>query len=124
MKPETLIYDKLKKVIPEKNEKTILFAGITNTSNEVYYYTLIDGRYQQCFALAEEYELDENELSETFENIVKIIKDSVLYMADKYNVATVVFDKSDIKLELEYFDINVSEYKVQKEWKNKWIYNK
>jgi hypothetical protein len=121
MKPETLIYDKIKKIIPEKSEKTVFFAGITNTSKEVYFYTFIDGKYEQCFSLAEKYEFDENELSEVFSNVVKIIKDSTLYLNDKYNIATIIVDNEEVSIKMEYFDVDISEYKIQKEWKKKYL---
>ena len=121
MKLETLIYDKIKKIIPEKSEKTIFFAGITSTSKEVYFYSFIDGKYEQCYALAEKYEIDENELSEVFSNVVKIIKDSTLYLNDKYNVATIIEDNEEVSIKMEYFDVDISEYKIQKEWKKNYI---
>ena len=121
MKPETLIYDKIKKIIPEKSEKTVFFAGITNTSKEVYFYTFIDGKYEQCFTLAEKYEFDENELSEVFSKVVKIIKESTLYLNDKYNIATIIVDNEEVSIKMEYFDVDISEYKIQKEWKKKYL---
>ena len=121
MKLETLIYDKIKKIIPEKSEKTIFFAGITNTSKEVYFYTFIDGKYEQCYTLAERYEIDENELSKVFSDVVKIIKDSTLYLNDKYNIATIIVDNEEVSIKMEYSDMNKSEYKIQKEWKKNYI---
>lgn len=117
MKPETLIFDKVRKIIPDKSEKTVFFVGITNTSQEVYFYSFIEGKAVQCYTLAEKYELDENELSEVFSQIVSIIKESKLYTADKYNVATIIVDKSGVKLNIEYHDMDESEYRIQKEWK-------
>ena len=75
----------------------------------------------QCYTLAEQYELDENELSEVFSEIVGIIKESKIYVTDKYNVATIIIDKSGIKLNIEYHDMDVSEYRIQKEWKQIYI---
>ena len=121
MKLETLIYDKIKKIIPEKSEKTVFFAGITNTSKEVYFYTFIDGKYEQCFTLAEKYKFDENELSEVFSKVVKIIKESTLYLNDKYNIATIIVDNEEVSIKMEYFDVDISEYKIQKEWKKKYL---
>ncbi len=117
MKPETLIFDKVRKIIPDKSEKTIFFVGITKTSQEVYFYSFIDGNAVQCYTLAEQYELDENELSEVFSEIVGIIKESKLYIPDKYNVATITVNKSGIRLDMNYHDMDASEYQIQKEWK-------
>jgi|BioPla2DNA2_1021312.scaffolds.fasta_scaffold87570_2 hypothetical protein len=117
MKPETLIFDKIRKIIPDKSEKTVFFVGITKTSQEVYFYAFIDGQAVQCYTLAEQYELDENELAEVFSEIVGIIKESNLYNPDKYNVGTISVDKSGIKLSMGYHDMDASEYRIQKEWK-------
>ena len=117
MKPETLIFDKIRKIIPDKSEKTVFFVGITKTSQEVYFYAFIDGQAIQCYTLAEQYELDENELAEVFSEIVEIIKESKLYNPDKYNVGTISVDKSGIKLNMGYHDMDASEYRIQKEWK-------
>ena len=121
MKPETLIYDKVKGIIPDKSEKTIFFVGITKTSQEVYFYSFIDGNAVQCYTLAEQYELDENELSEVFSGIVEIIKESKLYNPDQYNVGTIYVDKSGIRLDMKYYDMDASEYRIQKEWKKEHI---
>ena len=117
MKPETLIFDKVRKILPDKSDKTIFFVGITKTSQEVYFYSFINGEAVQCYTLAEQYELDENELAEVFSEIVEIIKDSKLYIPDKYNVRTISIDKSGIKLDMGYYDMDASEYRIQKEWK-------
>ena len=121
MQPETLIFDKVRKIIPDNSDKTVFFAGITKTSQEVYFYSFINGQAVQCYALAEQYELDENELSEAFSEIVDIIKNSKLYIPEKYNVATASIDRSGTKLDMEYYDMDVSEYRIQKEWKKKHI---
>lgn len=117
MKPETLIFDKVRKILPDKSDKTIFFVGITKTSQEVYFYSFINGKPIQCYTLAEQYELDENELAEVFSEIVKIIKDSKRYIPEKYNVGTISVDKSGIKLDMDYYDMDASEYRIQKEWK-------
>lgn len=117
MKLETLIFDKVKKIIPKKSEKTIFFLGITNTSQEVFFYSFIDGKAIQCYTLAEQYELDENELAKVFSEVVNLIKESKLYIADKYNVGTIVIDKFGMKMDIEYYNMDISEYKIQKEWK-------
>lgn len=117
MKPETLIFDKIRKIILDKSEKTVFFVGITKTSQEVYFYAFVEGQAVQCYTLAEQYELDENELAEVFSEIVEIIKESKLYNPDKYNVGTISVDKSGIKLNMSYHDMDASEYRIQKEWK-------
>lgn len=117
MKPETMIYVKVKRIIPEKSEKTVFFVGMTDTSQETFFYAFIDGKPIQCFTLAEQDELDENELTDVFSDIVNVLRESKLYTPGKYNVGTIVVDGTGIKLGVENYEMNVSEYKIKKEWK-------
>ena len=117
MKPETLIYEKIREIIPAKSEKTIFFSAISETSYEMFFYAFIDGKAKQCFELAEEGELDGNTLDRVFEEIVQIIKKSKRFIVD--NVATIIIDKSRIDLDMEYYDKDIRMYTVKKEWKKK-----
>lgn len=119
MKPETLLYDKVRYIIPENSDKTVFFGAISNTSFEMFFYSFIDGTPVQCYSLAEEGILEENELSEVFEGIVNIIKESKLFDDQKNNIVTINIDKSGIKLEMEYADKNAGMYSIKKEWKKK-----
>lgn len=123
MKPETLIYEKVRNIIPDNSEKTLFFAAISQTSYEIIFYSYIDGTPIQCYELAEEDKLDANELDSVFEVIVDIIKNSKVFISDKYNIATIKLDKSGIKMSMEYYDKDVRVYKVKKEWEQK-IFNK
>lgn len=116
MKPETLIYDKVRRIIPDQSEATIFFAGITETSYEIFFYSLIEGKFVQCYILAEQGKIDEIEMEAVFEKIVKIIRESKQFNAEKYNLATIKVDKSGITLEIQYHERNVRIYKIKKEW--------
>ena len=116
MKPETLIYDKVKLIIPDNSDKTVFFAAISKTSHEVFFYSYIDEKPVQCFTLAEQNILDENELDTAFEEIVNIIKSSKVYNDGKLNVATITLDKAGIKMNVDYHDLDARIYKIKKEW--------
>ncbi len=116
MKPETLIYDKVRKIIPDQSETTIFFAGITETSYEIFFYSLIEGKFVQCYSLAEQGKIDEIEMEAVFEKIAKIIRESKQFNAEKYNLATIKVDKSGITLEIQYHERNARIYKIKKEW--------
>ena len=117
MKPETVIYDKVRQIIPMGSSKTVFFASVTETSYEVFFYAYIDGNPAQCFELAEQELLDENELDTVFADIVDVIKKSKVYQNDKNNIATITVDKSGVKMDMEYVDKNARMYGVKKEWK-------
>lgn len=117
MKPETLIYDKVKLIIPDNSDKTVFFAAISKTSYEVFFYSYIDEKPVQCFALAEQNLLNENELDTVFEEIVNVIKSSKVYNYNKLNVVTITLDKTGIKMNVDYHNLDESLYGLKKEWK-------
>lgn len=117
MKLETLIFDKVKKILPDNSDKNIFFVGITRTSQEVYFYSFINGEAVQCYTLAEQNILDENELSVIFSEVVELVKSSTLYNPDKYNIGTINIDENGINFDMVYHDMDVSEYRIQKKWK-------
>ena len=119
MKPETLIFDKVRSIIPDGSSKTVFFVSVTETSYEVFFYAFIDGSPIQCFELAEQNLLDENELDDVFANIVEVIKDSRVYQKDKNNIATITVDKAGIKMDMTYVDRDARMYGIKKEWKQK-----
>lgn len=122
MKPETMMYEKITRIVPENSDKTIFFASITKTSYEVVFYSFINGEPKQCYTLAEEGKLDENMLAEVFDSMVNIIRSSKLFKEDKINIATIRFDKSQIKMDMEYYEKDVRMFKIKKEWQQKNIF--
>ena len=117
MKAETLIYEKVRPIIPEGSSKTIFFVSVTQTSYEVFFYSFIDDKPMQCFELAEQEKLDENKLDLVFAAIVDILKKSKVYKADKNNIATITVDKSDVKMDIIYAEKGERMYAIKKEWK-------
>ncbi len=119
MKPETLIFDKVRLIIPNGSSKTVFFASVTETSYEVFFYTYINANPIQCFDLAEQNLLDENELDAVFAYIVEVIRNADVYKKDKNNIATIIVDKSSVKIDMTYVDKDARLYKIKKEWKQK-----
>lgn len=117
MKPETLIYEKVRQIIPKCSSKTVFFVSVTETSYEVFFYSFIDDKPIQCFELAEQGKLDANELDSVFAAIVDILKESKVYNAEKNNVATITVDKSGVKMNMAYEDKDVRIYGIKKKWK-------
>lgn len=122
MKSETLIYEKVRHVIPTKSEKTVFFGAICETRYEMFFYAFIEGTPVQCFTLAEAAELDAYELQQTFDEIVDIIKKSKIYVQDKINIATITVDNSGITLDVEYVEKDARMYSIKKAWKQAHIY--
>ncbi len=119
MKTETMIYDRLRGILPADGEKTILFAAVGRNAHELFFYTFFEGRAKQCHVLEEEGLLDGNLLENTFQEIAEIIRQSKAYDADRYNIATVTVDENGIRMEMEQYAENVRLYGIKKGWKEK-----
>ncbi len=121
MKIETLIFDNIRAIMNERSIKDIFFVGITKTSATVFFYSYIEGKATQCYTLVEQDFLEQNEMEDVFSELVKILRDSKLYIPEKYNVGTIVVDKLGIKLDMRYHDMDASEYQIQKAWKQEYV---
>lgn len=122
MKIETLVFDNLRKIIPQDASKTILFANVTDTSYEVFFYSLFDdGIFKQCYALAEDGILDAHLLDMVFAKIVEQIRADKKYKANNNNLFTFMVDGHGISLDVDYYGIDAKLYKIKKEWKAKYI---
>lgn len=122
MKLETLVFDSLKKIIPQDATKTVLFASVTDTSYELFFYCLFeDGVFKQCYTLAEDGILDSHLLDITFAKIVEQIKSDKKYKADNCNVFTIVVDNTGVRLDVDYYSKSEKVYKIKKEWQKKYL---
>lgn len=120
MKLETLIYDAIKKVIPQESLKTAVYANVTATSYEIFFYCLFpQNGYRQCYDLAEADVLDAHLLDMTFEEIAKVIKTDKAYESERNNLFTFIIDASGVKMTVEHFDKDTRMYRVKKEWNEK-----
>lgn len=122
MKIETMVFDNLKKIIPTSASKTILFANVTDTSYELFFYcALADGEMHQCYTLAENGILDSHLLDLSFSKIALQIRSDKKYKAGNNNVFTFVVDNSGVHLDVEYYEKDAKMYKLKKAWKEKYI---
>lgn len=120
MKLETLIYDAIKKVIPQESLKTAVYANVNDTSYEIFFYCLFpQNGYRQCYDLAEADVLDAHLLDMTFEEIAKVIKTDKAYESERNNLFTFIIDASGVKMTVEHFDKDTRMYRVKKEWNEK-----
>lgn len=122
MKIETLVFDGLKKIIPQDAVKTVLFASVTETSYEVFFYCLFkDGVYRQCYTLAEDGILDSHLLDMTFSKIAEQIRADKKYSASCYNVFTITVDNKGVRLDVDCHNKDVKAYRIKKEWQEKYL---
>lgn len=122
MKIETLVFDSLRKVIPQDATKTILFASVTDTSYELFFYSSFDNDiFKQCYTLAEDGILDVHLLDMTFAKIAEQIRADKKYKANSNNVFTFMVDGHGIGLDVDCYGVDAKLYKIKKEWKAKYI---
>ena len=122
MKIETLVFDKLKKMIPADASKTILFANVADTSYELFFYCMLaDGEFHQCYTLAENGVLDSHLLDLCFSEIASQIKSDKTYWACSIYVFNFLADPDGVYLDVEYYEKNAKMYKVKKDWKEKYL---
>ena len=122
MKIETLVFDSLKKIIPQDASKTVLFANVTDTSYELFFYSLFDdGIFKQCYTLVEDGILDAHLLDMTFAKIAEQIRADKKYQPDSKNVFTFTVDERGVCLNVDYYSEDARMYKIKKDWQEKYI---
>ncbi len=122
MKLETLVYDKLKKVIPANASKTVLYVSVADTSYELFFYSRFDANeYRNCYEMAENGLIDAYLLDKVFADIAEMIKSSQLFHNSDMNIFTFILDEGGIRMNIEYFDRNVRIYQIKKEWKETYL---
>lgn len=115
MKIESQILDHLQLVIPSSASKIAVFAAITSSSYEVYYYAKVNGKFIQCYDPDNHF--DENDLDDAFAAVVKTLKTSNLYESNKLNVFTITIEGKSVSVDVDYHSRDEHWYKIQKEWK-------
>jgi len=123
MRIEESIYNLVKDVLPVNSKKSVFFAAVAKTSQEVFFYSYFEGidKPKQCYQMAEsgDYDIDENMLDEVFEKLAAEIRKAEKFEYEMTNVVTFVVENAGVKVDFEAYDKNVSLYKIKKEWKNK-----
>lgn len=122
MKIETLVFDSLKEIIPRDASKTILFANVTDTSYELFFYCLFkDGVFKQCYTLAGDGILDSHLLDVCFSKIAEQIRADKKYRSDSKNVFTFTVDEQGVYLDVDYYSEDARTYTIKKDWQERYI---
>lgn len=117
MKLESEIYLLLKDIIPYNSEKNIVFIAVTLSSYEMFFYSLIQGKYMQCNQLAEEGMIDGEELDNVFSRVAQQVRKAKEFDESMLNIATVVLLDNGASMALEQRRKDESMYRLKKEWK-------
>lgn len=119
---ETMIYDKMRKVILEDSVRTVVFAEVEDTCYEIVFYSLFEQKgYKQCYALAEEGVLDGDILQKIFGQMAESIRMDSHYEKEQINVFSFVFDGGGVKMEVEQFGKEMRLHRIKKAWKERYL---
>ena len=122
MKLETVIYSKMKGMLPENTSKTVFYANISDNTYEMMFYSFFrDGKIKQCYELAEMNVLNGYQLEKIFDDLAKMIRADEKYKAEMQNVFTLVIDSEGVQMQVEYYDKKESAYRIKKGWKEKYL---
>ncbi len=127
MNTEAVIYDVIKEVLPKGSLETVLFAAVTDTSSETFFYSYFSGEDEpkQCYQMAEDGQggMDSGALDKAFEAVTAQIRKSREYQSGKLNIATLRVDSDRAVLSMEVHEKKTGLYKIKKEWKKKNLIN-
>ena len=121
MKLETILFDRLKKVIPQQASRTVLFAHVEDNSYEICFYAQIGQTYQQCYQLAEEGLIDPIILKEIYAELSGFIRADHRYQRGMVNIYTFAIDINNTALFIESLARETRIYEVKKNWKIKYL---
>lgn len=91
-----------------------LLALITQTSYDVVFYALVDGKMQQSNALAESGKIDLLALDHFYETIFNIVKNDSEFNSAMLNIVT--FSEKD-GCRINYMPKDAKMYEIKKQWK-------
>lgn len=116
------IFELTEGILLPKTKKTVFFCEVEEGAYEIFYYVwLKDGSCRQCYDLAEEGEVEEAILDETFEKIAGFIQKTGEYDPEKRNVVTLTVEGINERVSFDKYDKSVGLYKIKKDWKMKCI---
>lgn len=122
MKLETMVYDRLKHILPDDAKHVVVFSCVTDDYYELFFYAAMPGTgYVQCYQLAEEDLLDANQLDRVFSQIAMDIRSASQYQRGQINVFTFVLSESSIHLDVQYANPEKSLYRIKKDWRKQYL---
>lgn len=113
------IFDELQNILPADWDRVAFYAEYTEGSYSMKYYVKKDGKYTDCFELAN---TPKGNIIKTFMSIDKIIGPIRSGMKDKWNVMTLVVDKEGtFKVDFDYSDVEGQTISYHESWEKKYL---
>ena len=121
-----LISDYLQPVLPRAWSKVCLYAEVTDSYSEIFYYCFVDGQIMpiQCYNLVDSYRLTEESIDAVLSKIANVLKGYWLNATDKWSVMTyVLFPDGKFEVIYDYSDLTDGSYEFKEDWKKKHLTN-
>ncbi len=119
---EQEIYSLLADIIPTNALEILLFCELEKTAYEMKFYVRFpDKSLKDCYTLAEQDMLNEEELNKIFYQIYRKLILTKEYVPMKRNVFTFRTDRTKFFLEVIHYEKNIGLYQIKQEWKNKYL---
>ena len=108
-------------VLPNGWEKAILYAQITESSYELFYYAKVNGEFVNNFDLEKEgLGVDRQEVRKYFREIYEILLPD--YRKKQWYAMTFILSKTgSFSVDYEYTDYSEDTFSYKKIWKEKYI---
>lgn len=108
-------------VLPNGWDKAILYAQITESSYELFYYAKVNGEYINNFDLEKEgLGVDRQEVRKHFREIYEILLPN--YRENQWYAMTFILSKTgEFTVDYEYTDYSENSFEYKKLWKEKYL---
>ena len=108
-------------VLPNGWEKAILYAQITESSYELFYYAKVNGEFVINFDLEKEgLGVDRQEVRKCFREIYEILLPN--YRENQWYAMTFILSKTgEFTVDYEYTDYSENSFEYKKLWKEKYL---
>lgn len=131
-KNENLVFEKiahrLQRVLPAGWNKICMYAEISEKSYEISYYCFVNGKSKpiHCYALVDEYQIEEKDIDEVFADINQLLKpfwkQSNESGKEAWSNFTLVFESTGkFSGYYDYTDLSEGSYNYKKVWKDKYL---
>lgn len=115
------VFDILQSVLPPKWDKVCFFAGYTEGSYTMKYYTYNNGTYVDCFS---QKEISRTQLIKGFMSIDKVLSTErkVLDEEHRWTVMTMIVSADgSMRSEFDYDDISENAIQYERDWERKYL---
>lgn len=106
--------------LPKNWEDVKLYAQLTKSSYEFFFYVKVNGSYIQCFELEKSYLITRKQLRDTFKKLYSIVKPD--FEEKKWFAMTFsLTNEGKFNVEYEYTDYTENTLEYKEQWKSKYL---